>query len=73
MPVIVGVTNLLVNLVVMMLVQTDLTASLIYPVIGVGGLSVVLIVSLAAFREKLRWWQWIGIAFGAAATVLLSI
>ncbi|MBR4768622.1 MAG: EamA family transporter [Lachnospiraceae bacterium] len=72
-PVIVGVTNLLVNLVVMMLVQTDLTASLIYPVIGVGGLSVVLIVSLAAFREKLRWWQWIGIAFGAAATVLLSI
>ena len=73
LPVITGALNVGLNLFVMMLVQSPLSPSLIYPVIGVGGLSVVMIFSQLVFKEKLKYWQWIGIAVGAAATVLLSI
>ena len=73
LPVLSGVLNVGLNLFVMLLVQSELSPSLIYPVIGVGGLSVVMIFSQLVFREKLKYWQWIGIALGAAATVLLSI
>ena len=57
----------------MLMALTDLSPSLIYPVIGVGGLAVVTIVSLFIFREKMRWWQWVGVAVGAVAVALLSI
>lgn len=52
---------------------TALSPSLIYPVLGVGGLAVVTIFSLLVFKEKMRWWQWIGVAVGAVAVLLLSI
>lgn len=72
-PVCAGVCNLILNVLVMLMALTDLSPSLIYPVIGVGGLAVVTVFSLFIFKEKMRWWQWLGVAVGAVATVLLSI
>ena len=72
-PICAGVCNLILNVLVMLMALTDLSPSLIYPVIGVGGLAVVTIFSLLVFKEKMRWWQWLGVAVGAVATVLLSI
>ena len=53
--------------------STDLSPSLIYPVIGVGGLSIVTVFSLLVFKEKMTVRQWLGVAVGAVAVVLLSI
>ena len=72
-PVGAGVFNLFLNLCVMKMALTTLSPSLIYPVIGVGGLMVVTLFSLFAFKEKLKWQQWLGIALGAVATALLSL
>ncbi len=72
-PVGAGVCNLILNAMVMLMAVTDLSPSLIYPVIGVGGLAIVTIFSLLVFKEKMRWWQWLGVAVGAVAVVLLSI
>jgi drug/metabolite transporter (DMT)-like permease len=29
--------------------------------------------SAFVFKEKMRWWQWVGVAVGAAAVAILSI
>ena len=73
LPVCAGVCNLVLNVFVMLMAVTDLSPSLIYPVISVGGLAVVTIFSLLVFKEKMRWWQWLGVAVGAVAVGLLSI
>lgn len=72
-PISAGACNVLLNLFVMLLATSVLSPSLIYPVIGVGGLMVVTLFSLFVFKEKLKWQQWLGIGVGAIATVLLSI
>lgn len=72
-PVCAGLCNVVLNVLVMLMAVTDLSPSLIYPVIGVGGLAVVTVFSLLVFKEKMRWWQWIGIAVGAVSVVLLSV
>lgn len=72
-PVCAGVCNVVLNVLVMLMAVTDLSPSLIYPVIGVGGLAVVTVFSLVVFKEKMRWWQWLGIAIGAVSVVLLSV
>lgn len=68
-----GVCNLLLNVFVMLMAVTDLSPSLIYPTIGVGGLAVVTVFSLVFFKEKMNRWQWLGVAIGAVAVVLLSV
>ena len=72
-PVCAGICNVVLNVFVMLMAVTTLSPSLIYPVIGVGGLAVVTVFSLFVFKEKMRWWQWIGIVVGALAVGLLSI
>lgn len=72
-PVVAGIANMLLNYFVILLAATSLSPSLIYPVIGVGSLAVVIMFSLFAFKEKLKWWQWLGLGMGAIATILLSI
>ena len=73
MPIGAGLCNVLQNLLVILLASSKLSPSLIYPTIGVGSLAVVTLFSLLVFKEKMRPWQWVGIGFGAAATILLSI
>ena len=72
-PITAGVGNVLLNLFVLLLATSALSPSLIYPVIGVGGLMIVTLVSLFIFKEKLKGQQWLGIVLGAVAIVLLSI
>ncbi len=72
-PIIAGASNFLLNLFVILLASTSLSPSLIYPTIAVGGIALVSIFSLVVFRERLRLTQWIGIAVGALAVLLLSI
>ena len=70
-PVAAGACNVFLNLFVMKLALSSLSPSFIYPVIGVGGLFVVLVFSFFVFKEKLRWWQWLGILLGALAIAML--
>jgi drug/metabolite transporter (DMT)-like permease len=74
-PVLAGACNALLNLFIILLGTSLplLSSSLVFPVVSVGGLAVVMLFSLFVFREKLKWWQWLGIAVGAVATVLLSL
>jgi len=73
MPIGAGLFNVFLNLFVIILATSPISPSVIYPVIAVGGLSVSSIFTLAVFKEKLHWWQWLGIAIGATAVALLSI
>ncbi|MBQ7643194.1 MAG: hypothetical protein IJS67_04755 [Clostridia bacterium] len=72
-PVLAGISNVALNAFVILLAASELSPSLIYPTIGVGGLIVVILFSLFAFKEKLRVSQWVGILIGAIATLLLSL
>lgn len=72
-PIVAGVCNVLLNLFVMLLATSTISPSLIYPVLAVGGLSITSVFSALVFRDKLAWWQWLGIAVGALAVILLSI
>ena len=73
LPAIAGVCNVALNFFVILLATSSLSPSLIYPVLGVGGLAVVSLFSVFAFKEKLLWQQWLGMFLGAVATVLLSL
>lgn len=72
-PVSAGACNVILNLFVMLMALTTLSSSLIYPVIGVGGIVVVTVVSLIVFKEKMYWWQWLGVGIGVVAIGILSV
>ena len=72
-PMIAGICNFGLNFFVILMASTTLSPSLIYPVISVGSLAIVTIASIFFFKEKMKWWQWLGVAFGAAAVAILSI
>ena len=68
-----SVINGFYNLFVMMLATRPLSPSIIYPSIAVGALALTSLFSLAVLKEKMKWWQWLGIAVGTVAVGLLSI
>lgn len=72
-PVSTGVFNAVMNLCVMLLATSTLSPSLIYPVLAVGSLAITTVFSAFVFKEKMRWWQWCGVAVGAVAVAILSI
>jgi multidrug transporter EmrE-like cation transporter len=72
-PIVAGICNVLLNLFVMILATTELSPSLIYPVLSVGGILITSVFSAAVFKEKLSWPQWLGVAIGAIAIALLSL
>lgn len=72
-PVLDGIFNVLVNLFMIILATSPISTNIIYPVIAVVGISLVSLCSFVVFKEKLKWWQWVGIAVGVVAVVLLSI
>ncbi len=72
-PVLAGILNAILNLFVILLASSPLSPSLIYPVLAIGSLIVITILSLFVFKEKMRWWQWLGVLLGIAATGILSI
>ena len=72
-PVMAGGLNGFLNLFVILLATSPLSSSLVYPVIGVGSLMITTLFSTVVFKEKMRWWQWIGIITGMAAVAILSL
>lgn len=72
-PIASGACNVLLNLFVMLLATSTISPSLIYPVLAVGGLAITSVFSAVVFKDKLAWWQWLGIAVGAVAVTLLSL
>lgn len=72
-PVLAGVLNAVLNLLVILMATSTLSPSLIYPVLAIGSLTVVTVFSLVIFKEKMRWWQWLGVLLGMAATGILSL
>lgn len=72
-PALAGIINVLHNLIVLVLAVSPISPSLVYPVISVGGIIIVALFSFFFMKEKISLIQWIGIALGATATVLLSI
>lgn len=71
-PTMAGVGNFFLNFFVILLATSNLSSSLIYPVLAVCGLLVTTLFSLFAFKEKLKWWQWVGFVLGTVAVVLLN-
>lgn len=72
-PVLAGICNVVLNIFVILLALTSLSPSIIYPVLGVGALMVVTLVSTLCFRERLNAFQYVGLAVGSVAITLLSI
>ena len=72
-PVAAGVCNGLLNLFVIFLSISSISPSLIYPTLAIGGLMLTTIFSAFVFKEKMRWWQWIGVFVGIIAVGLLSV
>ena len=73
LPVTAGVANALLNLLVILLATSPLSPSLIYPTLAVGSLILITLCSLFVFKEKMRPWQWLGVALGVVATGVLSV
>ena len=72
-PVLAGTLNSIMNLCVILLATSVLSPSMVYPVLAVGSLAVTTIFSAFVFKEKMRWWQWLGVLVGAVAVALLSL
>jgi drug/metabolite transporter (DMT)-like permease len=72
-PLLAGVGSALGNMFVVLLASTPLSPNVIYPTVAVGCLVINSIASAFVFKEKLAWWQWVGILVGAVAVTLLSI
>ena len=68
-----SVINGFYNLFVMTLATLPISPSIVYPSIAVGALTLTSLFSFLVLKEKMRWWQWLGIALGAVAVGLLSI
>ena len=71
-PVSAGVLNAVANLLVIAMANSTLSPGLIYPVLSIGGLMVTTVFSVFIFKEKMAWWQWIGVALGFVAIAVLS-
>ena len=69
-PLLCGAFNFFQNLFVIIL-ATLLSANIVYPVLMIGSLAVTSIFSIAIFKERMNWWQWVGVVVGAIAIALL--
>lgn len=72
-PVLAGAFNIVLNVCVMKMATSTIPASLRFPVLAVGGLTITTFFSVLVFKERLKWWQWVGFVLGVISVVLLSI
>lgn len=72
MPAFAGIATTVTNCVVMYL-AIRLPSEMVYPVVTVGGLVIVLLTSVFAFKEKLIIKQWVGVVTGIIAILILSL
>ena len=66
------ITNGLINLLIILLTMSILSLTLIYPIMAVGGIMVVTMFSTIVFKEKMYWFQWVGLLVGCVAVAILS-
>lgn len=71
-PLLAGILNGVLNLFIILL-ASRLSASVVYPVISVGGLVVSVTASMLLFKEKLNALQWTGVGLGLIAVLLLAM
>ena len=73
LPVFAGISGAMTGIMQTILLNMDMSTSVIYPTLAVGGLTVTLVFSVFVFKERLRPVQWCGIAVGCVALVMLNI
>ena len=73
LPIFAGFGGAMTGIMQTLLLNMGMSTSIIYPTLAVGGLTVTLVFSVLAFKEKLRTVQWCGIAIGCVALVMLNI
>ncbi len=71
-PVVEGLCNAIMNLITIVLLGVIAT-NILYPVRGVATLMLVTMFSALIFKERMKWWQWIGVVVGIAAVGILSV
>lgn len=67
-----GIANGLVNYLVLVL-STEMAASVMFPVISAGGIVTTYLVSLLIYKEKMSRRQTIGLVVGAASIIVLNL
>lgn len=72
-PAVAGSSSAVCNLFIIRMAATDLSPSLIYPALAIGGLTLTTLVSTVICKERLRVTQWIGMAIGAVALFCLNV
>ena len=72
-PFMAGASSALANVCILLLIKWQMSSTIIYPGIAVGGLILTTLISFFFFRERLRPLAWIGLAVGAVALVLLNL
>lgn len=72
-PALSGISSAGSNLFILLLVKCQMSPVILYPGIAVGGLIITTLIAFFGFRERLRPQQWVGLAVGAVALVLLNL
>ena len=72
-PIVAGSSSAICNLFLILLASTDMSPSLIYPALAIGGLALTTLVSTAICKDKLRFLQWVGLLIGAVALACLNV
>ncbi len=68
-----GSSGAITNMFILLLVKINMSPAVLYPGVAVGGLILTTVFAIFFFRERLRLQQWLGLAFGAVALVLLNL
>lgn len=68
-----GVANGVVNLLIILLSNGRMAASVMFPLISAGGIIATFIISVTIYKEKLSRWQLAGLLFGFASIVFLNL
>ena len=72
-PTVAGLMSAGMNLLVIILATSSLSASLVYPTLASGGLILVSVFGIFIFREKMSPRGFVGVALGLIATAILSL
>ena len=73
LPIFAGGSSAMTGIMQTILLNMNMSTSVLYPTLAIGGLIVTLVFSVLYFKERLRPAQWCGIAVGCVALVLLNI
>lgn len=72
-PVLGGCSSAILNLFIILLINSTIPESVFFPGIAVGGLILTTVYSVIVCKERLRPHQWAGLVVGAVALVFLNI